>query len=84
MDRTFDEIREEVLHLDQESQRRLADEIEENLGESQTEVDDAWRLEIKQRMDEYRRGEGSSVTAEESIANARRQIEETTRARRWS
>jgi len=81
MDRTFEKIREEVLQLDQDSQRRLADEIEENLTENQDEVDEAWRLEIKRRLDEYRRGEGSRVTAEESIANARRLIEETNRAR---
>jgi hypothetical protein len=79
MDRSFEEIRAEVLELDRESQRKLADEIEENLSEP----DEEWRTEIKRRLEEYQRGEGTSVTAEESIANARRKLEQAKRDRGW-
>jgi putative addiction module component (TIGR02574 family) len=81
MDRSFEDLRHEVLELDLESQRKLADEIEENLAESQTEVDEAWRLEIKSRLDEYRRGEGTSLSREESMGQVRRMIEEAKRTR---
>jgi putative addiction module component (TIGR02574 family) len=84
MDRSFEQIRSEVLELDRESQRRLVEEVEEKLSETETEFDEEWRQEIKRRMDEYRRGEGTSVTAEELIANARRQIEEAKRAHGWA
>jgi hypothetical protein len=79
MDRSFEEIRAEVLELDRESQRRLADEIEENLSEP----DEEWRAEIKRRLEEYQRGGGTSVTAEESIVNARRKLEQAKRDRGW-
>lgn len=81
MDRSFEDLRHEVLELDLESQRKLADEIEENLAESQTKVDEAWRLEIKSRLDEYRRGEGTSLSREESMGQVRRMIEEAKRTR---
>jgi len=72
------------LELDRESQRRLVDEVEEKLSETEMEFDEEWRQEIKRRLDEYDRGEGTSITAEESIAHARRIIEEAKRARGWS
>ena len=83
MDRSYDSLRDEVLQLDRDSQRRLADEIEDRLAEPHDEIDEAWSQEIKRRLDAHRRGEGSSVTAEESIANARKHLEEAKRARGW-
>ena len=32
MDRSFEQIREEILELDRESQRRLVDEVENRFG----------------------------------------------------
>jgi len=80
MDRTFEEIREEVLHLDQDSQRRLAEEIEENLSESNW--NDESREEIKRRLEKHRRGEGIYMTAEESLVKGRAMIEEARRKQR--
>ena len=74
MDRTFNEIREEVLHLDQDSQRRLAEEIEGNISES--EWDQPSREELKRRLEKHCRGEGTYITAEESLSKGRAMIEE--------
>ncbi len=41
----------------------------------------AWFQEARRRLDEYQRGEGTNVTREESMARARRMIEEAKRAR---
>jgi hypothetical protein len=84
MDRSFEQIRTEVLELDRDSQRRLADEVERRLSETEMSFEDEWSIEIKRRLDEYDRGEGGSVSAEESIANARKQIENAKRARGWN
>lgn len=75
MDKSFEAIRAEVLELDPESQRKLADEIEENLVENQAEVDQAWDEEIRRRLERHNRGEGSYVTREESMAMAHTMIE---------
>ena len=84
MDRSFEQIRTEVLELDHDSQRRLVEAVEDKLSETETEFDEEWKREIKRRLDEHRRGEGSYVTAEESIANARKYIEDAKRARGWT
>ncbi len=84
MDRSFEQIRTEVLELDPESQRQLIDDVEARLGETEILFDDEWSIEIKRRLDEYDRGEGSSISAEESIANVRKYIEDAKRERGWS
>ena len=43
MDRSFEQIRTEVLELDLESRRLLAEEIEHTLVENETEFDEEWR-----------------------------------------
>jgi Putative addiction module component len=68
--------------LDRESQRKLADEIEHTLAETEMEFDEEWKQEIERRLDQHRRGEGSYVTAEESIAKGRAMIEEARRGGR--
>lgn len=73
MDRTFEDLRHEVLELDPDSQRKLADEIEEKLSES--EWTDDWKAEIGRRLEKHRRGEGTYMTAEESLAKGRAMIE---------
>ena len=81
MDRSFEEIRAEVLEMDRESQERLVEEIEQQWSDT---IDDEALAEAKRRLDEYKRGEGKSFTAEESIANVRRMLEEKKRERGWS
>ncbi len=79
MDRTFEELRSEVLELDPENQRRLVEEVEERLAAvepHQADFDEAY-----QRLEAYRRGEMKSVSAEESIARSRRIIENAKRVR---
>ena len=65
MDRTFEEIRGEVLSLDMESQRRLADEIEVRLGPF--EPPEADFEEAHKRLEAYDRGEEIAISAEESL-----------------
>jgi putative addiction module component (TIGR02574 family) len=81
MDRTFKEIREEVLHLDQDSQRRLAEEIEENISGEQSEYDEEWTAELRRRVEQHRRGEGTYVTWEHMMDMAERMISEAERKR---
>lgn len=80
MDWTFEEIRGAAFELNRESQRRLANEIEENLSETQEEIDESWRQEIKRRIEKHRRGEATYVTREESMAMGRKMIEDAKRA----
>jgi putative addiction module component (TIGR02574 family) len=81
MDRTFKEIREEVLHLDQDSQRRLAEEIEGNISGEQSEYDEEWTAELRRRVEQHRRGEGTYVTWEHMMDMAERMISEAERKR---
>lgn len=82
MNRSFEQIRSEVLELDPESQRRLAEEIEEHLFESESEVDAAWKAEIKRRIDTIDRGEATLVSEEDFFARGRAMIEEAKRTRK--
>jgi hypothetical protein len=72
MDRSFEQIRSEVLELDRESQRRLVDEVEERLGPYEPKDDDF--EEAYERLQAYDRGKMSAISAEESIAEARKLI----------
>ncbi len=73
MDRTFEEIRSEVLELDRESQGKLVEEIEQQWT---SDIDEEAFAEAARRMEAYRRGEGTTVSAEESISRVRRMIED--------
>ncbi|HZK75734.1 MAG TPA: hypothetical protein VFD13_02390 [Candidatus Kapabacteria bacterium] len=81
MDRTFEEIREEVLHLDQDSQRRLADEIDGNIPVEQSEYDEESTAELRRRMEQHRRGDGTYVTWEHMMDMAEKMIAEAERKR---
>ena len=84
MDRTFEELRTEVLALDRDDKRTLADELEQNLAGSEIDNDASYRQEwldeAKRRLDEYRRGEGTNLTREESMGRVRQMIAEARRA----
>jgi hypothetical protein len=73
MDRNYEELRSEVLELDRESQSKLVEEIEEQWT---SEIDDDAFEEAAWRMEAYRRGEATTVSAEESTARVRRMIED--------
>jgi hypothetical protein len=73
MDRSFEQIRNEVLELDRESQGKLVEEIEQHWT---ADIDEEAYAEAEKRMGAYRRGESSTVSAEESIAHARKIIED--------
>ena len=73
MDRSFEQIRTEVLELDRESQRQLVDEVEERLGPF--EPDNADFEEAFERLQAYDHGEMTAINAEESMASVRKLIE---------
>ncbi len=73
MDRSFEQIRTEVLELDRESQGKLVEEIEQQWT---SDIDEEAYAEAARRMEAYRRGESTTVSAEESIAHARKVIED--------
>ncbi len=75
MDREFNEVREEVLALDRESQITIAEEIMTSISAS-PEHEAAWRSEIRRRTEAYRRGEITTVDSDDVMARARRKIEE--------
>jgi putative addiction module component (TIGR02574 family) len=87
MDRTFEEIRSEVFHLDYDSQRRLASEIEENLTDIKSEYNEEWTAELHRRVEQHRRGEGTYVTWEHMMDMAEKMISKAERCREdllWS
>ena len=71
MDRSFEQVRTEVLEMDPESQRRLSEEIRHRLAEN----DSVREQEIARRVDEHRRGEGTYVTKEQMMDMAEKMIE---------
>ena len=80
MDRSFEQVRTEVLELDMESQRRLAEEIKHRLAEND-EMDSARKQEIARRVDEHRRGEGTYVTKAQMMDIAEKMISAAERKR---
>ncbi|HZK77256.1 MAG TPA: hypothetical protein VFD13_10135 [Candidatus Kapabacteria bacterium] len=78
MDRSFDDLRHEVLELDRESQGKLVEEIEEQWS---AEVEDEVFIEARRRLDAYHRGEMGSVSGEEATLHVRSMIEEAKRSR---
>ena len=62
-----------TLALDLRSRIKLRDEM---MNDRDPEIEAAWIEECKRRLDAYDRGEMGSVSAEESIANARWMIQQ--------
>ena len=69
MDRSFEQIRAEVLELDPESQRRLVDEVEEKLGPYEPNNSDF--EEAFERLKAFDSGKMTAISAEESMASVR-------------
>jgi hypothetical protein len=72
MDRSFEQIRTEVLELDPESQRQLIDEVEGKLGPYEPNAADF--EEAYERLQAFDRGEMSAISAEESMEAVRKLI----------
>ena len=72
MDRHREAIREEVFELDPHEQALLAEEITVNL--SKDENMKLWLEEAKRRLEEHRRGEGTTVSREEMMAKGRNRL----------
>ena len=73
MIRAFNEVREEVLALDRESQITIAEEILTHVSRS-PEDEAAWRTEIRRRTEAYHRGEIATVDSDDVMARARQKI----------
>ncbi len=73
MDKSFEQVRTEVLELDTESQRKLAEEIKHHLAEIDDEYSVSQR-ELSRRLDAHRRGEGTYVTKEHMMNMAEKMI----------
>ena len=69
MDRSFEELRSEVLELGRAEQEKLRDEIDRNLG-----VDHSAYLEAKRRADAVDRGEMKTVDGPEALARIRKLV----------
>ena len=73
---------QEGLQLPPIERLRVADRLYESVPkEDETFNRQAVMEEAKRRLDEYRRGEDTGLTREESMGRARRMIEEAKRAR---
>ena len=77
MDRTYEQVRTEALELSRSEQRSLVDEIEHNLAGRNGDV----YAEAYRRLQAHRRGEGTTISAEESIAKGRAMIAKAKRER---
>lgn len=74
MDREFNEVREEVLALDRDSQIRIAEEILTHVSTT-PEHEAEWRAEIRLRTEAYRKGDIELSSSEDVLARARQKIE---------
>jgi putative addiction module component (TIGR02574 family) len=74
MGRAREAIREDIFQLDCHEQALLAEEIAENLAKDENMQ--LWLEEAKRRLEEHRRGEGTSFSREEVMARGRKMIED--------
>ncbi len=79
MDRAREALRKEVFELDPHEQALLAEEITEHL--SNDENMKLWVEEARRRLEEHRRGEGKTVSREESMGRVRRMIDDARKTR---
>ena len=69
MNKSFDDIRADVLEMDPESQRRLRDEIDRNLDSDRTGYEEA-----KRRSAAVTRGEMKTVDGPEAIERIKKLV----------
>jgi putative addiction module component (TIGR02574 family) len=66
----FEDIEEEALKLTVEERAHLADRLLASLSED-TEVEEAWAIEVERRVADIESGRAHLVPAAEAIARAR-------------
>lgn len=72
MSLAFREIEEQAKNLTAEERARLAETLLDSLQQERApEVDAAWELEIRRRIEAYRRGEEEVIDGEAVIAELR-------------
>ena len=71
MNSTLDELQAAVLALPEAERARLAAKILASLDQS-AEVEAAWIHEVRDRLTAFRRGEISTVSAEDVLSKARK------------
>lgn len=82
MFRDAENLIQEGLQLPPEERLHVAEKLFESLPDEEEDTHrKAFMEEAKRRLDEYRRGEGTNLTREESMGRARRMIEEAKRRR---
>jgi putative addiction module component (TIGR02574 family) len=72
MSLTREQILEAALALPRESKLRLAEEILDSVNQADSaEIDAAWVVEAKRRLEELDRGEAHTIPAEQMFARIR-------------
>ena len=83
MFRDAESLIQEGLQLSPVERLRVADRLYDSVpDEDDASYRQAFMEEAKRRLDEYRRGEGTSISAEESIAKGRAMIEKAKRSQK--
>ena len=73
MDRNFDELLQDVLALDRQSQALLAERIVDTLAGT-PEHETAWRSEVRRRIEEIDSGKVQMRDAKDVIQDARTRL----------
>jgi putative addiction module component (TIGR02574 family) len=73
MSQDYAEIEKSARLLSPEERARLAEAMAESLREAMpAEIEAAWEVEIRRRVDAYERGEATLIPAEDVFAKARK------------
>ena len=70
----IDELSQRAKALPPEDRARLAEELLASLAPHDADVEAAWDVELRRRVDEIDRGEARWVPAEETFAGVRRAL----------
>jgi putative addiction module component (TIGR02574 family) len=71
LDATLEQLQAAVLSLPEAERARLAERLLASLEED-PQVEAAWRGEVRDRLDAYRQGALSAVSADDVLSKARR------------
>jgi putative addiction module component (TIGR02574 family) len=73
MELTLEEIEAHVMRLPADSRALLANKIAESLGSAESaEIEEAWAIETRRRLDEFDSGKVKAIPADDVFAEARR------------
>jgi len=70
---TAEELEEALLALPRGERARLAERLIASLDE-ETEIEQAWAIEVRRRLEAYRKGEIEAVPLEDVLSEAKRRI----------